>query len=171
MVSRIAVAGIAVLGVLALAPAALAEHGKVGLWDDTTTATMPSMMPPMSPAQMAQLSPAQMAQMQAMQKPVVHGVHYQFCMTPAEVASDNPPTLNSKTCSWANVTAAGHSFSGDVVCAGKLYNGTGHFSLSFDSDEHYTGQISMSGVTNGQSVKSSSALEGKWVSADCGAVK
>ncbi len=157
--------GALVAAAIAMVPAAaLASHGKVGLWDVTSTMTMPNM---------PQMSPAQTAQMQAMgmHMPMSHTVSVQRCMTAAQVASDSPPPSRSKSCTFSNVKVTGHTFSGDEVCSGE-FQGQGHFSVTYDSDEHYSGMSTIQGTTaSGHSVNANNTFEGKWVSADCGSVK
>lgn len=101
--------------------AALAAHGKAGLWSTTTTVTMAGV------------------------PPQTHAATY--CMTAAEVASDAPPADNPD-CSYRNAQASGHTYTADMVCKGK-FNATGHFSSTYDSDTHYTATIAIatSGVT------------------------
>jgi hypothetical protein len=141
---------------------ALAAHGKVGLWEVTTTTSMPNM---------PQMSPAQMAQMQAMgmHMPVAQAMTVQHCMTASEVASDSIQPARGD-CTYSNVKIVGHTFSGDEVCHGN-FEGQGHFSVTYDSDEHYSGSTSMNGSAHGHMMSVSNSFEGKWMSADCGGVK
>jgi hypothetical protein len=161
MVSRAmaGITGIVAVGVLALPIAAYASHGKVGLWEVTSTANM-------------QMSPSQMAQMQAMgmHMPASSSVTVQRCMTAAEVASDAPPPTQHKECTFNNIKVEGRTMSGDMVCTG-VFTGQGRYSVTYDSDEHYSGTSTMSGTANGHAMSNSSSFEGKWISADCGAQK
>jgi hypothetical protein len=131
------------------------------------TTTMPNM---------PQISPAQMAQMQAMgmHMPMGHTMTYQHCMTAAEVASDTPPPQR-KECVYSNVKYGGQAFSGDVVChdnfEGHGFEGHGHFSFTYDSDDHFSGSTTASGSADGRSMNVNNSFDGRWVSADCGGVK
>ncbi|MEJ0025733.1 MAG: DUF3617 domain-containing protein [Rhizomicrobium sp.] len=130
------------IGAAILVPsAALAGHGKVGLWSTTSTVTMD--MPGM----------ANMA-------PQTHSAT--FCMTAEQVNSDAPPPSENPSCKMQNVRHDGQTVSADMVCHGQM-EGTGHFSTTYDSDTHYKAQFSMamSGMTM------NSAIEGKWLKADC----
>jgi len=110
-------------GVAALLPvAALAAHGKAGLWSSTTTVDMKGM-----PSQTRTTT---------------------YCMTPAEVNSDAPSNRNPD-CKYQNVQVSGQSFSADMVCTGQ-FNATGHFQSTYDSDTHYTATIAMN--TSGMSM-------------------
>ncbi len=157
------IGAIAACMVVAFPGAVLASHGKAGLWEITTTMNMPNM---------PQMAPAQIAQMQAMgmRMPMGHTVTAQRCMTAQQVASDSPPPSHNKDCTLSDVKLVGHTFSGDEVCHGE-FEGQGHFSVTYDSDEHYTGTTSMSGTSNGHPMNASNSFEGKWVSADCGGVQ
>jgi hypothetical protein len=46
--------------------------------------------------------------------------------------------------------------------------GRGHFQVSYDSNTHYSGQISLSGVANGRPTAMTNRFEGRWISASCG---
>jgi hypothetical protein len=39
----------------------------------------------------------------------------------------------------------------------------------WDSDDHYTADVSMTGVRNGQTVSDTEKIEGRFLSAQCGA--
>ena len=107
--------------------AALAAHGKAGLWSSTTTMTMTDVPPQTHSAT--------------------------FCMTAAQVNSDTPVSQNPD-CTYINVKVSGHTMSADMVCKGK-FNATGHFSSTYDSDTHYTARMSMvtEGVTMNNAVE------------------
>lgn len=156
-------AGLMLLGLGLIPVAALASHGKAGLWEITTTMNMPNM---------PQMSPQQMAQMQAMgmHMPMGHTMTVQRCMTAEDVAQDKPPPMHNRECTMINVKIDGHTFSGDTVCNGD-FQGQGHFSVTYDGDSHYSGTTSMTGSANGHPISTSNSFDGKWVSADCGNVK
>ena len=155
--------GVAIAGMALVPVLALASHGKAGLWEVSFTMNMPNM---------PQIPPAQMAQMQAMgvHMPMGHTTTMQRCMTAAEAASDAPPPAHSKSCTFANVRMSAHNFSGDEICSGE-FQGQGHFSVTYDGDEHYAGTTTISGEANGHPMNVSNSFEGKWLSADCGSVK
>ena len=102
-----------------LAPgAALAAHGKVGLWSTTTTMAMPGM------------------------GPQTHTATY--CMTAAEVTSDAPVADSNSGCTYKNVSVQGHTYTADMVCSGQ-FKGTGHFRSTYDSDTHYNATVAIAG--------------------------
>ncbi len=154
-----------VLGAAALPIAALAAHGKVGLWEITTRMSMPGMM--------AQIPPDQLARMQAMgvHMPDGQAITTQHCMTASEVAADKPPPMrNARDCTMSNMTHDAHGFSADMICTGEM-EGHGHVSVSYDSDEHYAGNYSFTGTAQGHPQSMTTSFEGKWISPDCGTVK
>ena len=143
--------------------AALASHGKAGLWNVTVKLSMPNM---------PQIPPDQLAKMQAMGVHVPNGntMNVQHCMTAAEVASDKPPQIQrNKDCALQNVSVSHGTFTGDMVCTGADMQGTGHITVSYDSDTHYAGQMIFAGTAHRRPANITNSFEGTWVSADCGA--
>lgn len=147
----------------ALIVPALASHGKVGLWNVTITTNMGGAAMP----DLSHLPPEALAAMRA------HGVtmngntmSVQHCMTQEEVNADRPNMGNMKTCQMSNVVSSNSRFSADVVCTGNMA-GKGHVDFTFDSADHYTGKTTLVGTMEGHPVNTSTAMEGRWVSADC----
>ena len=138
----IAVGAAAVL--IATAGAALADHGKAGLWQVSTKTSMPGMTT-------SQVFTSQ------------------HCMTEAEVKQNTIPPSSNPDCKMTNEKMSGGSFSGDMVCSGRA-SGSGHIEVKYDSDTHYAGQMTMAMNTGGQTMHMSNSFEGKWISADCGKV-
>jgi len=158
------VSGALALGIAALPLAALASHGKVGLWDITVKMSMPNM---------PKIPPDQIAKMRAM------GVHIsddntvttQHCMTAEEVAADRPPQMqHQKDCSMQNIKSGGGSFSAEMVCTGAEMQGSGHVTVAYDSDAHYSGQMTFAGTAHGHPASMTNSFEGKWISGDCSAM-
>jgi hypothetical protein len=154
-----------VLGVAVVPIAALASHGKAGLWEITARMNVPNMM--------ASIPPDQMARMQAMGIPMPNGQTFtsQHCMTADEVASDKPPPMhNTQDCTTTSMTHDAHTVNVDMVCKGEM-NGQGHVTVTYDSDEHYSGSFTFTGSAHGHPSSMSNSFEGKWISADCGSAK
>jgi hypothetical protein len=142
--------------------AAWAGHGKVGLWQITTRMNMSGM---------PQIPPEQMAKMKAMgiRVPVNNTFTTEHCMTAEEVAMSKPPEMprhGSQECKMQNMKAEGQSISADMICTGEA-NGSGHFSMTYDSPEHYSGQMSMNIAVHGRPMASTTSFEGRWVAAVC----
>lgn len=129
---------------IATAGAALADHGKAGLWQVSTKTSIPGMAAPQV-------------------------FTSQHCMTEAEVKRDAMPPSSNPDCKMTNGKMSGGSFSGDMVCTGRSA-GNGHISVTYDSNTHYAGQMTMAMNAGGQTMHMSNTFEGKWISADCGKV-
>lgn len=149
--------------VVALPLVALASHGKAGLWKITATMHMGGM-------QMPQLSPEQMAQLKAMGMHIPTGntITTQRCMTEAEVNADVPPNTQRPQagCKTTNVKVVGHAMTADMVCTGQM-KGEGHFTMTYESPEHYMGKTTFKGTMEGRPIDSSNTFDGTWISADC----
>lgn len=163
---RFAALSAGALALAAIAVPAIAGYGKAGLWNITTTINLGAGMPDLS-----KLPPELQAQAQAAlraQGITMNGntMSVQHCMTPAEVSAGHPDVSNLRQCQMSNMRQTASGFSADVGCSGQI-SGTGHVAFNFDSAEHYTGRISIVGTAQGRAVNTTTALEGRWVSADC----
>ena len=65
---------------------------------------------------------------------------------------------------------SGQSYSADMGCTGPL-NGTSHFTITYDTPEHYSGASIFKSTAGGQPMNTTTKFEGKWLKADCGSVK
>lgn len=138
------IAGASVLIIAVMTGPALADHGKVGLWQVTTT---------VKTAGAAQRS-----------------FSSEHCMTAQEVKSQEfPQNSENKMCKLTGQRAVGKTLSAQMVCTGQE-KGTGKFTVTYDSDTHYTGSLAMTTEAGGQTMNMTNTFEGKWVSADCGKV-
>lgn len=154
------------LTALALTGTALASHGRVGLWN--VTVTMSGTTPAMP--DFSKLPPEVAERMKAMGiSGNGNSITSQHCMTAEEVAADTPHLDSNKNddCTISNVMHQGNSMSADMSCRGN-FKGTGHMQITYDSDTHYAGQMSMTGAINGQPMNREQKFEGRWVAADCG---
>jgi hypothetical protein len=151
---------------LMLAPgAALAAHGKAGLWNITTSiGGMPNV----------QLPPEALAKMKEMgvKMPSARSFASQICMTQAEVDSDKLPPVgkNDMGCTSHLTSQTANSMSAETVCNGEM-KGTGRMQISYSGAEHYTGSYGFKGVIHDNAMETTSTFKGDWVKADCGAVK
>jgi hypothetical protein len=156
----------AVFGVTALATAALAAGmGRPGLWEVTTHADMSGMM--------ASLTPEQREKMKSLgiKLPENNSFSVTHCVTPEEASQFKPPPMgragHEKDCRVENLKTSSSGASADMVCDGEHMKGTGHFSLAYDSPEHYAGKVTMDAVAEGHPVKTTMSFEAHWISADC----
>jgi hypothetical protein len=91
------------------------------------------------------------------------------CMTAEEVGMEKPPPAlaHGKQCAMQNLKTQGQSVSADMVCSGKEMKGKGHFTLAYDTPEHYAGKVTFSGDAHGRHLATTTTFEAKWVSANC----
>ena len=161
------VLGVAGAALLAAPIAALAAHGKAGLWQMTVTiAGTNAHMPDMS-----SLPPEAQARMKAMGIGMDgNSITIQHCMAATDFATGKIPLSSgrNKNCTNSNVSFDGNRMTADVTCTGSFV-GTGHFEANWDSDEHYTAEVSITGTHNGQPVTNHEKIEGRFLSAQCGA--
>ncbi|HEY1838494.1 MAG TPA: DUF3617 domain-containing protein [Rhizomicrobium sp.] len=172
--NRVLYFGAIAAGALALPFAAFASHGKVGLWDVTTTMNMgggAAQMPDLS-----KLPPEQRAMVEAQMKKSglsMNGntISTQHCMTAAEVAQDKPPTMgHMKDCTVQNMKFAGGTMTADSVCSSPEMSGKGHISVSYNGATSYSGSMTFKGTAQGHPIDMNNTFSGHWVSADCGGV-
>jgi hypothetical protein len=164
----LAIVGIVIVSTFCAVNAALASHGKIGLWN--ITITMVGNMPGMP--DMSKLPPEAAAQMKAMGMSMgSNAIRVQHCMTAQEVASDVPPANSNRnqSCTTSNIVHTGQTMSADMKCTGD-FQGTGHIEITYDSDAHYAGEMKMNGIANGHPMTQDQKMEGSWISASCGGV-
>lgn len=147
---------------LCFSTAALADHGKAGLWSiDMSIAGQNT----------ANLPPDIASQMKA--KGLIPnakgGFTLQRCMTQSEVQDDSKilnPNAN-KDCQIVSQKREGQTVSADLICKGQI-NGTGHVAVRYDSATHYTSKmmIMVSG-SDGKTEQQDQTFEGRWVSPTC----
>jgi hypothetical protein len=154
--------------VLLAAPiAALAAHGKAGLWQITVTIGGTNMHMP----DMSKLPPDVQARMRAAGVGMGgNTITAQHCMSAQDFAMGKLPTSgqHSKSCVTSNVSYAGNHMSADMTCSGN-FTGTGHIQSDWDSDEHFAAVVNMTGTHDGRTITSEEKIEGRFVSAQCGA--
>jgi hypothetical protein len=158
------VLGLLAAGIVALPVAALASHGKVGLWDVTVSMSMPNM---------PKIPPDQLAKMKAMGVTVPNGntMTVQHCMTAQEVSAEEPPQMHqSRDCNMENVKTSGGLYSADMVCKGPDMTGNGHLVVTYGSDTAYDGKMTFSGMSHGHPETMTNTFSGRWIKADCGDV-
>jgi hypothetical protein len=163
--SRILRGGL-IMGVVVVPLGALASHGKVGLWEVTTHVNMAGMMANIPPEALARMKAA------GMNPSGIQTHTSQQCMTAEDVARDTPPTpRKNQGCDFTNLTHDAHNFTGDLICKSSEAQGRGHVAVTYDSDEHYSGNYAFDGTVQGHPQNITSTFEGRWISADCGGMK
>src|SRR5258706_12694695 len=114
--------------------AALAAHGKPGLWNISSTMEMGN-MPQMPPEAMA------MMKQRGMKVPGMGGqpIVTQICMTKEQVNGDKPPMSNrQENCTTKLLSQTPTSMASEVTCHGGM-EGVGRARMSWRGNEHYEG--------------------------------
>lgn len=155
------VAAAAMVALLVAAAPALAAHGKVGLWDVTSTVEVA-----MSPQMAATMKKS------GVKMPAPLPTKVQMCMSREEVESNIPPHLDSAAtgCKTRLVAQTAQLMRADIVCSGQM-KGTGRIEITYRGAEHYAGTYSFKGTSYGSDTSMTTSFTGDWVKADCGAVK
>ncbi len=149
---------------LVLAPvAALAGHGKAGLWNTSSTTNMALAMPPDVAAKMKAMG---------MKMPAAQTTTSQMCMSQAEVDSNAPPHIDQGAtgCITKVVSATASGMTAQMTCSGRM-KGTGQMKISYRGPEHYEGSYAFKGSVEGNPTNMTTSFKGDWVKADCGSVK
>ena len=152
--------GLGLVFVLASSGAALAGHGKAGLWNITSTTDMNMTMPPQVAAQMKNRKmPAQ-----------THTS--QMCMSQEEVDSGSAPHIDPAAtgCVTKVTSATASGMTAAMTCNGRL-KGTGQMRISYRGAEHYSGTYDFKGTVEGNATTMDTHFKGEWVKADCGTIK
>jgi len=145
-----------------------AGHGKAGLWNISTSMTMPGMQVPQVPPEVAAMMRQRGVAMPGMGQPITT----QVCMTEADVAAERLPDLGEKSmnCTTKVTSSTPTAMTADMVCHGRM-EGTGHVQMTRQGAEHYSGTFNFKGVMNGQPHEMTNTFKGDWVKADCSTVK
>jgi Protein of unknown function (DUF3617) len=156
-----------VMAAVVLAPAAaLAGHGRPGLWNISSTMEMAN-MPQMPPEALAMMKSRGMKMPGMGGQPIVS----QICMTQEQVNGDKPPMNNhAENCTAKVLSQTGTSMTSEVTCHGRM-EGVGRAQMSWRGNEHYEGTYSFKGSMEGHPQQISTRYTGDFVKADCGAVK
>ena len=158
-------ASVAVVCVLAPG-AALAAHGKVGLW--TITSTMQMSNAPKMPPEVAEMMKKRGIKVPEPGQPYTS----QMCMTAEQVNADKPPRMTNRDmdCDTKILNQSASSITSEVVCHGAM-EGVGHSQINWTGTEHYSGSYNFKGTMHGQPNQVSTTYKGDWVKADCGDVR
>ena len=151
-----------VLGLCAatmLTAPAFANHGKVGLWNVTSSVEITL------PADVA--AAAKSPRLIAPQPVTV-----QMCMSKQEVEANAPPHLDrgATGCNTRLIGQTADFMRATMICKGPL-KGTGRIEIYYKGAEHYNGSYSFTGTSYGRPANSKTSFKGDWVKADCGNVK
>lgn len=169
---------VAAAALVLLSAAAAAQTLKPGLWENTftmksTSGGMEKAMAEMQ-AQMAKMPPEQrkmMEQMMAKQGVGMgpKGNTVKFCMTPEDAARQELPAAEGK-CQQKITRRSGNTLAMSFTCAGNPpSSGEGEYTVV--SDTAYSGKSVVNTTANGKPERMDMTVNGKWLAADCGAIK
>ncbi|TNF61972.1 MAG: DUF3617 domain-containing protein [Burkholderiales bacterium] len=160
---------------------ALAQTTRPGLWEVTHRVTgndaMDSAMAQMQ-QQMAAMPPEQRKMMEEMM--ARQGVSLpragaggamgmRVCITPEMAARQEMPRQTEGDCTTQVVSRSGNSMKVRFECRNPPSSGEGTY--TFQGDTGYTMQMVMKTVRNGRTESMNLDGQGKWLSADCGAIR
>ena len=153
-------AGLLLLSACGPAPV---PHGKVGLWNFTTTLhNVNAEIPPAAKMQMA---------MMGLAVPDTQTHDGQICMSADQVKQGALPPINPPDggCTSAVTKQDAKAVTAVMTCTGSM-KGTGQLSISYADDQHYAGTYNFKGTTEGKALTLSSSFQATWAKTDCGAI-
>jgi hypothetical protein len=165
------------IGLLATTTAALAQQRlQPGLWEQSMTTQNEKVNQAMAQMQqqMASMPPEKRKQMEAMmaQRGVAMGtpgqvMTVQVCITPEQAARDEMPAREGK-CKQTRSERSGNTLRFAFTCED---GGSGEGEYTLQSPKAHTGKMTVNAVRNGKTERMDMQHSGRWLAADCGAVK
>jgi Protein of unknown function (DUF3617) len=145
---------------------------KMGLWELTTNSQVGGQMPGIDTSNM---TPEQKAKLEAMMKSTVMGAHtnvIKSCITQEKFDKANfmMTDQDASTCKQTVSTNTSTSLDAAVTCTGERGR-TGQVHIEALSSTTFTGAVKFTMTQNGRAMTVDGTMAGKWLAADCGAVK
>lgn len=142
---------------------------KMGLWEMTSTMSMSGDMPGVD---MSKMTPEQQAQMKAAMSQMANKPETtKSCLT-KEKFENGQMMSERQNCKQTLVANTASAYDVKVECAekdGTTTNGRFHFEAPTSDTVH--GTIETTSVSRGRTMNMKGTITGKWLGADCGAVK
>lgn len=187
LMKRLSLTVLSVIAVAALLAGAPAQAQKLapGLWEHSMTmkSSDPRMNEGMARMQkeLAGMPPEQRKQMEAMM--AAQGMNMgmaagaggpaivaKVCLTPEQAARDEMPPPSEGDCKQTVVQRSGNTLRMKFTCTGKdLAKGEGEYTL--ESPKAHRGRTVIDAQEGGKTVRMEMNHTGRWLAADCGAVK
>jgi hypothetical protein len=129
--------------------------------------------------EMANLSPQQRQQMEAMM--AAQGINIgmgagapamtvRVCLTPEQAARDELPPPSEGDCKQTSMQRSGNTLRMKFACTGeRKAQGEGEYTL--ESPKAHRGRTTVEALEGGKTVRMEMNHTGRWLAADCGAVK
>ncbi len=161
--------------------AASAQSIKPGLWEmqhkmggnpqmDQAMAQMQKQMAAMTPAQRKQMEAMMGQQGVSMPSPGTGGgMAMKVCITPEMAARSELPSQSEGQCTSKVTSRSGNTLKMAFTCQNPPSSGEGTY--TFSGDTAYTMKMVMTTTRQGKPESMTMDGQGKWLSADCGAVK
>lgn len=144
-----------------------------GLWEITTTSDLLKLASQIPPDQMQILT--NLAKQHGVDMPQIRNgaATSNVCVTQKMADEKIPPSFyqNKSGCTAQNATHTGNKYTWDFVCTNPKLQGNGTAEAMFTNPERFSGRTEFEGVAQGAPVKEHADISGRWMSADCGAVK
>ena len=144
-----------------------------GLWEISTTSDLLLLAPAIPPDQMQNLR--NLAKEYGMEMPLIENgaAISKVCIT-QEMAKQKalPNFYQDQTgCVTKSTSRDGNSYKVDFACESAELRGNGTAEGHLTSTESFLGQTRFTGTARGNPVNEKADIAGKWMSANCGAVK
>ena len=176
---RIQVSFLAATALAAASFAAGAQTLKPGLWEISNKMNSPQMDQAMAEMQkqMASMPPEQRKQMEAMmaQRGMSMpgaapggGMTVKMCMTKEQVERNEVP-MEKSDCTMSNQQKSGGTVKFAFSCPNPPSKGEGEFTMS--GSEAYSSRVKVTSTVQGKPETMTMEGSGKWLGADCGAIK
>ena len=142
---------------------------KPGLWEVTLQSSAMKNMPKISPEQIEQMRKmgVDMAQLQT------GAIVNKICITKDMTERENLPQMNHKEsgCEMKNQKRSSDGYTMELICDGAQMKGKGTSKTVFASDQSFSTTSEFKGTMQGMPVNDRTDTSGKWLGADCGAVR
>ncbi len=144
-----------------------------GLWEVTTTSDLLRLVPAIPPDQMQRLM--NLARQNGVDLPQINNgaATSRACISPAMAARQTLPILyqHQAGCSTRNATRDGNQYRLEFVCSSANVKGKGKAQGTVNNAESFAGQTAFEGTVQGTPVNEHADISGRWLEANCGAVK
>jgi hypothetical protein len=166
---------------LALATGAAAQTTKPGLWEITNKmqsssgemekamASMEKQLASMSPEQRKQMQDMMAKQGMSMGAGTGGGMSMKMCITKEMAERNEMPQQQQGDCKTTQSPRSGNTMKVSYVCTQPPSSGEGV--MTFNGDTAYTMKMNTTTTVKGKPEKMTMDASGKWLSADCGAIK
>ncbi|MES2499933.1 MAG: DUF3617 domain-containing protein [Pseudomonadota bacterium] len=146
---------------------------KAGLWEITTTSNLINLASQIPPEQLENINV--LAKEYGFEMPEIQNgaAKSNACIT-QEMANQKilPSNFQGQAgCTVNNAKRNGNDYRMEYVCKNEQLDGSGVAEATFTNSDTFTGHSTFNGSVQGNPVTEQANMNGRWVSADCGASK